>query len=129
MRTPTRTPTPPEVLEVLWDHELRNGNLHRIQVVRFGRPPRAVVLLEVREIIRPELVRGSFPPPLDLIVGPDGEPGWGVGTAKGWRIDHAEWFARHADQALAALRKGKADTIMAAANAFAGRPSRGRDAT
>lgn len=117
---------PPTVLEALWDHELKNGNLHRVQVVRYGRAPRALVLLEVRELIRPELVARARPVPDVFMPGPDGEA-WGLGRMKALRIDHLEWILANGDQVLAAMKAGKADTIMEGVDAFAGRPQTSRE--
>ena len=97
---------PPEVLERLWDLELRNGNLHRLQIVRFSNRPRAVVSLECREYIHPKWI-GQHRPPIQE----HDEDGFGMALTKGFRSEHVEWFSENREKVRAAMHRHKVATM------------------
>lgn len=92
---------PPQIFEVLFTHTLRNGNEQRLQVVTFGKPPRGVVGLEVREYIRP----GNPVPGAGTYRDAHG---WIMGLDKVWRQEHWQWVLEHADHVREADARARA---------------------
>ena len=97
---------PPEVLEELFDLPLQNGNVHRIQFVRFSDRPSAVVSLECREYVIPSLISSHrFP-----IVYHDAR-GWGMGMTKGLRAEHLEWMFENRERVRAGCHRHRVATM------------------
>ena len=83
---------PPEVFHVLYDLELGNDNVHRLQIVRYAQHRNAVIGLECREFVHPTNI-GRHDPPLRRFDA----RGWGHGFVKMLRPEHVEWILENGD--------------------------------
>lgn len=99
---------PPHVFEALWELPLSNGNVHRLQVVTFGRPPHGVIGVECREYMRPDMIARSPRP--EAVIYHDGD-GWGMGFDKLLRPEHLGWLIEHPDQVREALVRARSSFV------------------
>ena len=107
---------PPDVIEVLFTLTLRNGNEHRLQVVRFAPAPKGVIQMECREYVAPSLVDSQRVRPEFF----DGN-GYGMALTKGLRVEHLEFLFENHETIQAAFSRARMNGLAEAADVW-GRP-------
>ena len=97
---------PPEVFQALFDLELGNGNVHRLQIVRYAQHRNAVIGVECREYVHPRNISRHEPP-----IRRFDKHGWGHGFVKMFRPEHVDWLISNAVEVQSLLVRYKIQTL------------------